>query len=149
MSKKSVCHKVSTHDKAVSVSPRGSQICKWRFGILLHRRNHTVGAVHSRSSSLRGKRADVAIMRLMVMKNIPPMMATPPCWRHILNRLERPVGISELDGYASNNLNVGKAIYAGHVLSKLLEWERWPGPPGLESGAWCWSLHPHKNKIKI
>jgi hypothetical protein len=29
-------------------------------------------AVHSRSSNLRGKRAFVAIIKLMVMKNIPP-----------------------------------------------------------------------------
>jgi hypothetical protein len=30
------------------------------------------GAVHSRSSNLRGERAVVAIIKLTVMKNIPP-----------------------------------------------------------------------------
>jgi hypothetical protein len=42
---------------------------------------------------------------------------------------------------------VGTATYAGHVLNKLLEKERWIGPPGLESGAQGWSLRPHKMKI--
>lgn len=43
--------------------------------------------------------------------------------------------IGELESYASSNLTVGKVTYAGNVLNKLLEKERCPGPPDLESGA--------------